>query len=85
MVTKKKPASKSRKKLKNNPERYSNIQKVSAILIGFFGISLIISNLNMTGAVIGGTSTFTSGIIGIFMIFFSLLLYLRPLKKTFNK
>ena len=60
-------------------------KKVAAAILGFIGTFLILSNLSMTGAVIGGDSTITTGIIGIFMIFFALLIYLRPLKKSFKK
>ena len=42
-------------------------------------------NLRLTGNVIGGDSNVTLGIVGVFMIFFALLLALRPLKKSFKK
>ena len=66
------------------PEKETS-KKVAAAILGFIGTFLILSNLSMTGAVIGGDSTITKGIIGIFMIFFALLIYLRPLKKSFKK
>lgn len=59
----------------------SYVSKAAAI-IGFLGILLTIFNLSITGNVIGGDSTVTLGIIGIFMIFFALLLSIRPLKKA---
>jgi len=59
-------------------------QSVAASIIGFAGIMLIIFNLNITGAVIGGNSSITFGIIGVFMIFFALLLFFRPLKRSFK-
>lgn len=59
--------------------------KQASAIIGFLGILLIIFNLNITGNVIGGNSTVTLGIMGLFMIFFALLLLLRPLKKSFKK
>jgi predicted RND superfamily exporter protein len=58
------------------------VQKIAASIIGFVGIVLIISNLNITGAVIGESSKTTISTIGAFMIFFALLLFFRPLKKA---
>jgi hypothetical protein len=66
-------------------EENSTPKKVAASIIGFFGIMLMIFNLNITGAVIGNDSGITPGIAGIFMIFFALLLFLRPLKRSFKK
>jgi len=60
------------------------VQNVAASIIGFFGIMLMIFNLTITGNVIGGDSRITSGIVGVFMIFFALLLFLRPLKRSFK-
>jgi hypothetical protein len=57
-------------------------KKIAAAILGFIGAFLILFDLNMTGAVIGGDSTITKGIIGVFMIFFALLIYLKPLKKA---
>jgi len=60
-----------------------NAQKVAASIIAFVGALLMIFDLNMTGAVIGGgNSSITIGTIGVFMIFFALLLFFRPLKKN---
>lgn len=59
--------------------------KISSAVIGFIGTFLILFNLNITGAVISDGSTVTNGIIGVFMVFLALLLYLRPLKKSFKK
>ena len=66
-------------------EKYVVPQKIAAAVIGFIGTFFLIFNLNMTGAVIGGDSNVTMGILGVFMIFFALMLYLRPLKKSFKK
>jgi hypothetical protein len=65
-------------------EKYVFPQKVAALIMSVVGLVLILLNLNITGAVIGGDSTITMGIAGIFMIFFALLIYLRPLKKSFK-
>lgn len=59
-------------------------KKVAASIIGFAGIMLMLLNLKITGAVIGGDSQITSGIVGVFMIFFALLLFFRPLKRSFK-
>jgi hypothetical protein len=66
-------------------EKYVVPQKIAAAVIGFIGTFLLLFNLNITGAVIGGDSNITMGIIGVFMVFFALLIYLRPLKKSFKK
>ncbi len=66
-------------------EKYVVPQKIAAAVMGFIGTFLLIFNLNITGAVIGGDSNITMGILGVFMIFFALMLYLRPLKKSFKK
>jgi hypothetical protein len=66
-------------------EKYIIPQKVVASIIGLIGTFLVFSNLKITGAVIGGDSTITMGLAGSFMIFFGLLLFLRPLKKSFKK
>jgi hypothetical protein len=66
-------------------EKYIIPQKVVASIIGLIGTFLVFSNLKITGAVIGGDSTITLGLAGSFMIFFGLLLFLRPLKKSFKK
>lgn len=60
-------------------------QRVAAGIIGFIGVLLMLTNINITGAVIGTTSKITIGIVGMFMIFFALLWYLRPFKKVFKK
>ncbi len=73
---------KQRKKKSIKPETF---YKISSAVIGFIGTFLILFNLNITGAVISDESTVTSGIIGVFMVFLALLLYLRPLKKSFKK
>ncbi|MGY4884395.1 MAG: hypothetical protein ACP5NZ_02335 [Nanobdellota archaeon] len=57
----------------------------AAALIGLGGVILTLFNLTMTGAVIGGDSNVTLGSVGVFMIFFALLLFIRPLKKSFKK
>lgn len=69
------------KKVVGGIERYIVPEKIAASIIGFVGIVLIIFNLNITGAVIGENYPITIGIIGVFMIFFALLLLFRPLKK----
>jgi len=56
-------------------------QKVAASIIGFIGFILVIFNSTITGAVTGGDSQVTIGIVGGFMIFFALLLFFKPLKK----
>jgi len=56
-------------------------QKVAASIIGFIGFILVIFNSTITGAVTGGNSQVTIGIVGGFMIFFALLLFFKPLKK----
>lgn len=60
-------------------------QKVAASIIGFAGVLLMLFNLKITGAVIGGNSNITIGTAGVFMIFFALLLFFRPLKRSFKK
>jgi hypothetical protein len=60
-------------------------QKIAAPIVGFLGLMLMIFNLRITGAVIGEDSTVTMGAFGVFMIFFALLLYTRPLKRNFKK
>jgi hypothetical protein len=66
-------------------EKEKEAQKIAASVIGFLGVLLIIFNMRITGAVIGGDSVITGGIVGVFMLLFSLLLYFRPLKRTFKK
>jgi hypothetical protein len=61
------------------------VTKVAASIVGFAGVMLMLSNLTMTGAVIGGNTTITAGAIGLFMIFLSFLLFFRPLKRSFKK
>ncbi len=61
------------------------VQKIVASIIGFVGIMIIIFNLNITGAVVGENSKATISTIGAFMIFFALLLFFRPLKRSFKK
>lgn len=58
-------------------------QKLAASIIAFIGFMLMVSNLDITGSVIGGDSEITAGIIGVFFLFFALLLFFRPLKKKF--
>jgi hypothetical protein len=60
-------------------------EKAVASIIGFAGILLVLFNLRITGAVIGGDNPVTMGIAGVFMLLFALLLYFRPLKRTFKK
>ncbi len=61
------------------------VQKIAAPIVGFLGLMLMIFNLKITGAVIGEDSTVTIGAFGVFMIFFALLLFVRPLKRNFKK
>lgn len=65
-------------------EKEKVVQMRAASIIGFFGIMLMVFNLTITGNVIGGDSSITSGIVGVFMIFFALLLFIRPLKRSFK-
>jgi hypothetical protein len=58
---------------------------IAASIIGFAGILLLLFNLRITGAVIGGDSQITGGIVGVFMLIFALLLFFRPLKRSFKK
>jgi hypothetical protein len=66
-------------------EKEKTAQTVAASIIGFIGVLLVLFNLRITGAVIGGDNPVTIGIVGVFMLLFSLLLYFRPLKRTFKK
>lgn len=66
-------------------EENKAVVNMAASIIGFFGIMLMVFNLTITGNVIGGDSSITSGIVGVFMIFFALLLFVRPLKRSFKK
>ena len=71
------------KKVDEQPKRV--IGELEQKIAAFVGILLVLFNLRITGAVIGGDSVITGGIVGIFMLLFSLLLYFRPLKRTFKK
>lgn len=62
-------------------ERQLAYQKVAAGVIGFLGMILIITNLRMTGAVVGGILQLTLGLLGIGMAAFSLLIFLKSQKK----
>jgi hypothetical protein len=73
------------KKVVGGIEKYIVPQKVAASIIGFAGIMLLVFNLTITGAVIGSNSQITVGTFGMFMIFFALLLFFRPLKRSFKK
>jgi len=73
------------KEIKKSIESYVSPQKVAAAIIGGIGMLLMLFNLQITGAVIGENSTLSAGIIGVAMILFASLLYLRPLKKGFKK
>ena len=73
------------KEVNTGIEKYVVPEKVAAAVIGFIGVFLMLSNINVTGAIIGENSTISIGIVGVFMIFFALLLYLRPFKKGFKK
>jgi len=66
-------------------EKEKVVKNIAASIIGFFGIMLMVFNLTITGNVIGGDPRITSGIVGVFMIFFALLLFIRPLKRSFKK
>jgi hypothetical protein len=78
-------AQEASKEAVTNIEKYVVPQKIAASIIGFIGVMLMLFNLDITGAVIGGDSTVTIGIVGVFMILFAFLLYLRPFKKSFKK
>jgi hypothetical protein len=65
-------------------EKYIVPEKIAASIIGFIGVMLIVFNLNITGAAIGNSSNITIGITGVFFIFFALLLFFRPLKRSFK-
>ena len=57
-------------------------QPVAASLLGIFGLGLLIlSGTKITGAVIGGFSNGTIGLLGGFFILVSLILFLRSFKK----
>ncbi len=73
------------KKVIRSIERYIVPEKAAALIIGGIGLVLIFLNLNITGSVIGGNSAITWGIGGIFMVILALLLFFRPLKKSFKK
>lgn len=60
-------------------------QQVAASIIGFLGICLIIFNLKITGAVIGTSNFSISGIIGLFILFLSLIFFLKSSKKKIRK
>ncbi len=66
-------------------EKEEPAYKVAASIIGFLGLMLMIFNLRITGAAIGEDATVTMGAFGVFMIFFALLLFTRPLKRNFKK
>ena len=79
-------AKKEKQEEETAKEKESDLEhKVAASIIGLAGFLLIFFNLRVTGAVIGGDSFVTGGIIGIFLIFFALLLFFRPLKRKFKK
>jgi hypothetical protein len=64
--------------------RDSVFQRIAASVIGIFGIMLMTFNLTITGAVIGENTSISIGTIGMFIVFLALLLFLRPLKKSFK-
>jgi hypothetical protein len=70
---------------KKKEDKEKVVQNMAASIIGFAGVLLMLFNLRITGAVIGGDSPVTAGIVGVFMILFALLLFFRPLKRTFKK
>jgi len=59
-------------------------RKTFASIMGFIGIMLMTFNLTLTGAVIGTETKITMGTIGMFIIFFALLLFFSPLKRSFK-
>jgi hydrogenase-4 membrane subunit HyfE len=63
----------------------SVFQRIAASVIAFIGIMFMAFNLTITGAVIGSETKITIGTAGMFMVFFALLLFFRPLKRTFKK
>lgn len=71
-------------KKEEKEEKEEAVKKIAASIIGFFGIMLMVFNLTVTGAVIGSNSQITIGTFGMFMIFFALLLFFRPLKRSFK-
>lgn len=77
---------KEKEELEKEEQEESDLEKkIAAFIIGLVGFAFVLLNLNITGAVIGENSTITMGIVGIFLIFFALMLFLRPLKKSFKK
>jgi hypothetical protein len=74
-----------KRKKEEEEEKKENVKKIAASIIGFAGLLIMLFNLNITGAAIGTDSTITIGIVGIFMVVFALLLFFRPLKRSFKK
>jgi hypothetical protein len=65
-------------------EKKAAPEKIVAGILGGIGMIFMLLNIDITGAVIGEKSTVSIGIVGVLMIFFALLLFFRPLKKSFK-
>lgn len=57
----------------------------AAVVFAVFGILLIALGSSATGAVVGSTGKFTSGIVGIVLIIFAIILFLASSRKRKNK
>jgi cell division protein FtsI/penicillin-binding protein 2 len=65
---------------KGNEEK-EEYSKAAALILGLFGMILIMTNLRMTGAAIGNISNVTLGLLGMGMAAGALLLFLKTQKK----
>jgi len=60
-------------------------QKIVASILGFVGIMIMLFNMNITGAVIGGnTQVKMGGIVGILLVFAAAFLFVNPIKRNFK-
>jgi hypothetical protein len=60
-------------------------QKIAASILGFVGIMIMLFNMNITGAVIGGnTQVKMGGIVGILLVFAAAFLFVNPIKRNFK-
>ncbi|HPD81737.1 MAG TPA: hypothetical protein PK357_01415 [Candidatus Pacearchaeota archaeon] len=62
-------------------EKKEMYQKAAVLIMGIFGVILIMTNIRMTGAVIGNISNVTLGIFGMGLAATALLIFLKNQKK----
>jgi hypothetical protein len=70
--------SKDKDEIEEKKEMY---QKAAVLIMGVFGVILIIANIRMTGAVIGSISNVTLGLLGMSLAAAALLIFLKNQKK----